>query len=108
VEAYDPVHQVQEAAVILIHILIEKGDLYEAERYSQVTYGNLRDKKNGIDEESEGVAEGAYNLTDLIYQQNGDLIKAEELARESLRIASLLNDNNHHTVGRSCNLLANT
>jgi hypothetical protein len=45
VEAYDPVHpQVQEAAGILIHILIAKGDLFDAERYAQVTYGNLRDK----------------------------------------------------------------
>jgi hypothetical protein len=50
VEAYDPVHpQVQEAAGVLIEVLIAKGDYYDAERYAQVTYGNLRDKKNGID-----------------------------------------------------------
>jgi tetratricopeptide (TPR) repeat protein len=107
VEAYDPVHpQVQEAAGILIDILILKGDLYDAERYAQVTYGNLRDKKNGINQESETVAGGAYNLANVIYQQEGDLIKAEELARESLRIRSLINDSNYHSVGRSCNLLA--
>jgi hypothetical protein len=107
VEAYDPVHpQVQEAAGILIHILIEKGDLYDAERYAQVTYGNLRDKKNGIDQESEAVAEGAFNLANVIFRQNGDLIKAEELARESLRIRILLYGINHHSVGLSCELLA--
>jgi hypothetical protein len=44
----------------------------------------LRDKKNGIDQESEAVADGAYNLADVIFRQDGDLIKAEELARESL------------------------
>jgi flagellar hook assembly protein FlgD len=81
VEAYDPV---QKAAGVLIEVLITKGDLFETERYDQVTYGNLRDKKNGIDQESEVVAEGAYNLVSVIYQQKGDLIKAEELARESL------------------------
>jgi tetratricopeptide (TPR) repeat protein len=107
VEAYDPVHpQVQEAAGILIHILIVKGDLFDAERYAQVTYGNLRDKKNGMDQESEVVARGAYNLADVIFRQNGDLIIAEELARESLRIRSLINDSNYHSVGCSCNLLA--
>jgi tetratricopeptide (TPR) repeat protein len=106
VEAYDPVHpQVQKAAGILIDILISKGDLFDAERYAQVTYGNLRDKKNGMDQESAAVAEGAYNLANVIYQQDGDLIKAEELARESLRIGSLIND--HHSVGRTCGLLAN-
>jgi tetratricopeptide (TPR) repeat protein len=108
VEAYDPVHpQVQEAAGILIHILISKGDLYDAERYAQVTYGNLRDKKNGINQESEAVAKGAYNLADVIFKQGGDLIKAEELARESLRIRSLIDDSNHQRVGFSCSLLAN-
>jgi tetratricopeptide (TPR) repeat protein len=108
VEAYDPAHpQVQEAAGLLINILIRKGDLFDAERYAQVIYGNLRDKKNGIDQESKAVATGAYNLADVIYQQDGDLIKAEELARESLRIFSLINGSNHHRVGRACSLLAN-
>jgi hypothetical protein len=108
VEAYDPVHpQVQEAAGVLIEILISKGDLFDAERYAQVTYGNLRDKKNGIDQESEAVATGAYNLADVIYKQKEDLMKAEELARESLRIASIIDNSNHYSIGRSCSLLAN-
>jgi hypothetical protein len=108
VEAYDCVHpQVQEAAGILINILIEKGDLFDAERYAQVTYSNLRDKKNGIDQESEEVAKGAYNLSIVIHRQNGDLKKAEELARESLRIGTLIYGGNHTNVGLSCDLLAN-
>jgi tetratricopeptide (TPR) repeat protein len=98
---------VQEAAGILIKILISKGDLFDAERYAQVTYGNFQNKKNGIDQESEAVAEGAYNLANIIYQQNGDLIKAEELARESLRITSLINYSYHHRFGKICSLLAN-
>jgi hypothetical protein len=107
VEAYNPVHpQVQEAAGVLINILILKGYLFDAERYAQVTNGNLRDKKNGIDQESEAVATGAFNLADVIYRQEGDLIKAEEVARGSLRITSLINDSNQQDVGRTCNLLA--
>jgi hypothetical protein len=85
-----------------MNILIKKSDLYDAERYAQVTYSTLRDKKNGIDQESEAVAEGAYNLADVIYKQKGDLIKAEELIRESLCIGSLIYDSNHQRVGRSC------
>jgi hypothetical protein len=99
------VPQVQEAAGILINNLILKGNLFDAELYAQVTYGNLRDK-NGIDQESEVVAEGAHCLADVIYRQDGNLIKAEELARESLRIVSLIYDINRHRVGRACCLLA--
>jgi hypothetical protein len=109
VEAYDCVHpQVQEAAGVLIEILISKGDLYDAERYAQVTYGNLRDKKNDIDQEGEDMAKGAYNLANVIHEQNGDLIKAEELARESLRIRTLVYGNNHNNdyFSVSCDLLA--
>jgi hypothetical protein len=108
VEAYDPVHpQVQEAAGMLIHILISKGDLYDAERYAQVTYGNLRDKKNGMDQEGEEMASGAFNLANVIFKQEGDLMKAEMLARESLRIRTLIYGRDHNLVEMSCNLLAN-
>lgn len=43
----------------------------------------------------------------MIFQQNGDLVKAEELARECLRITYLRNDSNHHSVGSNSNFLAN-
>jgi hypothetical protein len=43
----------------------------------------------------------------VIYKQKGDLMKAEELARESLRITSLINDSNKYRVGWACNLLTN-
>jgi tetratricopeptide (TPR) repeat protein len=106
-EAYDPVHsQVQEAAGILIRILIRKGDLFDAQRYAQQTYENLKDKKNGINQKSAELATGAYNLADVIYQQKGDLIKAEELGRESIRIGTLIFDDSHHSVGQSYYLLA--
>jgi hypothetical protein len=90
----------------LINILISKSDLFDAERYAQVTYGNLRDKKNGTDQESEAVAEGAYDLADVIYWRKGDWKKAEELARKSIRSVSLIDDSNHHRVGSTCGLLA--
>jgi hypothetical protein len=107
VEAYDPVHpQVQEAAGVLINVLIKKGDIFDAERYAQVTYSNLRDKKNGMDQEGEEMATGAYNLANAINQQEGDLIKAEELAKECLRIRSLIYGSSHFDVALSCNLLA--
>jgi hypothetical protein len=106
VEAYDCVHpQVQEAAGVLINILVRKGDLFDAERYAQVTYGILRDKKNGIDQESEIVAMGAYNLAHVIYWQNGDLIKAEALARESLRIRTLICGSNQTCGGLLAGIL---
>jgi hypothetical protein len=107
VEAYDPVHpQVQEAAGLLINILIVIGNLFDAERYAQVTYGNLRDKKNGMDQESEAVAMGAFNLACVTYRQNVDLIKAEELARESLRIRSLIYDSDDSKMALCYNLIA--
>jgi hypothetical protein len=90
----------------LIEILILKGDLYDAVRYAQVTYGNLRDKKNGIDQEIEEVAIGAFYLANVIYKQEGDLIKAEELAIESLRIRTLVYGNNHIDIDMCCDLLA--
>jgi hypothetical protein len=101
VQAYDPAHlQVQEAAGILIAILTVIGDFFNAQRYAQVTYSNLRDKKNGIDQESEAVAKGAYNLSNVTFQQDdGDLVKAEELARESTRIRTLIFHSLHSNIG---------
>jgi tetratricopeptide (TPR) repeat protein len=106
--AYNPVHlQVQEAAGLLITILIQGGDLAKAEGYALQTYENLRDKRNGIDQEGEAVARGSYNLADLIRRQNGDLIKAENLAREALRIRTRMHGSTYNSIGASCDLLAN-
>jgi hypothetical protein len=45
---YNPVHpDVQKAAGALIECLIHKGDLYDAERYSQMTFDSLKDPANG-------------------------------------------------------------
>jgi hypothetical protein len=107
VEAYDCVHpQVQEAASVLINILIVNEDFYNAESFGRVTYDNLRDKKNGIDQEGDAVATGAYNLALVILRQDGDLIKAEELARECHRIRSLMEGGKYHGIGISSLLLA--
>jgi hypothetical protein len=104
---YNPVHpEVQKAAGVLIHILLAKGSLYDASRFAQMTYENLKDRRNGMDQEGEEVGFGTYNLADVIYRQNGDLIKAEELARESLRIRLKLYGSNHPKVGASCLLVA--
>jgi tetratricopeptide (TPR) repeat protein len=107
VEAYDCVHpQVQEAAGVLIHGLIAKGDYYDAERYAQVTYSNLRDKKNGIDQDDDEIATSAYNLAYVLYCQKVNLAKAEEYAREALNIRTKIHGSNDNCVGRSCDLLA--
>jgi tetratricopeptide (TPR) repeat protein len=106
VDAYDPVHpQVQEAASWLIDSLSQQGDFSNAERFAEQTYANLRDIKNGMDQEGKQLAEGAYDLSDVIFQQDdGDLIKAEGLARESLRIRTQLHCS--PGLGLSCLLLA--
>jgi tetratricopeptide (TPR) repeat protein len=105
--AYNPVHpKVQEAAGALIQCLTHKGDLYNAERFSEATLDSLKDPANGLDQESEEVAMGYHNLADVISAQKGDLVKAEMLARESLRIRTLIYGNDHVNVGHSCDLLA--
>jgi hypothetical protein len=106
VDAYDPVHpQVQEAAGLLIECLIKKRDLLNAERFAEQTYANLRDIKNGMDQEGEQVAVGAHNWADVIFQQDdGDLIKAEGLAREAIRIINKLHDV-HMSRASACYLL---
>jgi tetratricopeptide (TPR) repeat protein len=107
VVAYDCVHpEVQKAAGKLINSLTEKGDLFNAERFAQVTYSNLKDPKNGMDQESESMAEGSYNLASVIHRQGGDLIKAEKLAREALRIRNQLCGSSHMYTGLSCILVA--
>jgi tetratricopeptide (TPR) repeat protein len=108
VEAYDPAHpEVQGAANTLIYALSLQGDLENAQRFSEQTYLNLRDHKNGINQESDEVAVGAYNLSSIIFQQqDGDLMFAENKARESLRIICQLHDADDAKVGRHCLLLA--
>jgi hypothetical protein len=61
--AYNPVHpQVQEAAGVLIECLVHKGDVYNTERFAQVTLDSLKHPANGVDQESEVLAVGYYNL----------------------------------------------
>jgi hypothetical protein len=105
--AYNPVHpKVQEVAGALIQCLIGKDDLYDAERFAEATLDSLKDPANGLDQKSEAVANGYYDLANVIDKQEGDLVKAEILARESLRIRTRVYGNDHVKVGASCNLLA--
>jgi hypothetical protein len=84
--AYNPVHlEVQEAAGILIDILIINGDIYNAERFSQQTYENLHAPANGINQISEEVAQSAYQLA-MVTNLNKDFEKAEKLVKEALDI----------------------
>jgi tetratricopeptide (TPR) repeat protein len=107
VEAFGCVHpKVQVAAGSLISCLINSGNLVDAERYALQTYGNLRDKKNGLDQESEELAHGSHNLANVMLKQDGDLPRAEELAREALRIRDKVHSSSHGIVGESCLFLA--
>jgi tetratricopeptide (TPR) repeat protein len=104
---YNPVHpKVQEAAGTLIECLQDNGDLYNAGRFAEATLDSLKDPANGLDQESEEVANGYHNLASVINKQEGDLAKAEMLVRESLRIRTRVYGNDHVHVGLSCSLLA--
>jgi tetratricopeptide (TPR) repeat protein len=104
--AYNPVHpKVQNAASALIDCLTDKGDLCKAELYAQMTLDSLRDPQNRLDQQSEAVAKGYHGLANVIFEQRGDMEKAEMLARESLRIRVLIN-NNDGFLGNSINLLS--
>jgi tetratricopeptide (TPR) repeat protein len=106
--AYNPVHpKVQEAAGLLIECLVYKDDLHNAaERFAEATLDSLNDPGNGLDQESEEVAKGYYNLTNVISEQEGDLVKAEMLLRESLRIRTRIFGYDHVNVGLTYGLLA--
>lgn len=77
----------------------------KAERFARITYSNLRDSKNGMDQESEGVAMGTFILAEVIFHQREDFIEAEKLAREALRIRTLIWGRDHSNVGIVGNLL---
>jgi hypothetical protein len=80
--AYNPVHpKVQNAAGTLIECLTRKGDLCKAELFAQMTFDSLKDPQNGLDQQSEAVARGYYDITKVITDQRGDMVKAEMLAR---------------------------
>jgi tetratricopeptide (TPR) repeat protein len=104
---YNPVHpEVQEAASTLIECLIFRGDFDHAETFAEMTLDSLKDPANGLDQQSEAVAKGYYNLANVINQQSGDREKAEVLIRESLRIRTRLYCDDHFCVGMSADLLA--
>jgi tetratricopeptide (TPR) repeat protein len=104
---YNPVHpKVQHAASWLIECLICKGDFEHAETFAQLTLESLKDPGNGLDQQSEAVAKGIYDLGNAIFQQKGDLVKAEKLLRESLRMRTRLYGGDHADVGVSSSLLA--
>jgi hypothetical protein len=104
--AYNPLHpKVQNAASTLIECLTLKGNLGNAELFAQMTLDSLKNPKNGLDQHSEAVARGYYDLAHVNTEQRGDLVKAEKLIRESLRIRVLI-DGNNVLSGNSITLLA--
>jgi hypothetical protein len=98
---------VQRATSTLIECLKFKGDFDHAETFAQMTLDSLKDPGNGLDQQSEAVANGYHDLGDVISRQKGDYVKAEMLTRESLRIRSHLYDAYDQLVAMSIGLLAN-
>jgi hypothetical protein len=96
------------AASTLIQYLTQKGDLYNAGRYAQATLDGLKDSANGVDQESEAVANGYFQLAYAIFlEENGELVRAEMLVRESLRIRTQLSTNTSELyLAESTSLLA--
>jgi tetratricopeptide (TPR) repeat protein len=104
---YNSVHpEVQRAASTLIECLTFKGDFYDAERFAQTTLDSLKDSANGLDQQSEAVARGYYDLGNVINKQKRDFLKAGMLVRESLRIRTSLYGAHHIQVSISASLLA--
>jgi hypothetical protein len=110
--AYNPVHpEVQQAAGMLIECLNHQGDIYGAKHLAQLTLDNLTDPTNGMNQQSEEVATGYANLskvtaTGIQLGIGGDLVKAEALARESIRIRTQIFDCNDRHIGESVGILA--
>lgn len=103
---YNPVHpDVMSAAHTLIACLTHKGDLDDAVLFAQFTLDNLRDSANGLNQLSEAVAAGYYDLANVIFvQKKGNYVNAEKLIRESLRIRA--HNNNLRSGHVSVDLLA--
>jgi hypothetical protein len=87
---YDPIHPVVlKIASLLISVLINLGEFFDAERYARFLYDCLT---RPIDPESEEVADAADTLATVIYNminKNGtvhDILEAETLSRKSIRI----------------------
>lgn len=98
----------QEAASILIECLIHTGDFSKAELYAQLTFDSLKDPANKVNQQSEAMVKGYHNLGEAISSnEDGDLVKAEKLAREAVSIRTRLYVNDHAYVGESTLLLAN-
>jgi tetratricopeptide (TPR) repeat protein len=99
---YDPAHSELQTAAGLIH----KGDHDDAETFAQLTLESLKDPANKLDQESEAVAKGYFDLGNVINQLKTDFVKAEMLVRESLRIRTRLFHSNHIYIGINADLLA--
>jgi hypothetical protein len=80
-------------------VSLNTGNFDHAEIFAQMTLDSLKDLGNGLDQQSEAVAKGYYDLGNVINQQKGDYVKAGKLVRESLRIRSRLYDAYHMNVG---------
>lgn len=107
--AYNPVHpKVQSTAATLIELLILKGDFSKAEIFAQMTLDSLRGPMNVVNQESEEVARGFFDLANALQgdSKNEDLIRAETLVRESLRFRVLIFVNDHICTAHSISLLA--
>jgi tetratricopeptide (TPR) repeat protein len=105
--AYNPVHpDVQKAASSLIICLLCEGFTEKAETFAEFTLASLKDPKNGLDQQSEELAQGYIDLAYAIHERKGDLVKAERLLREACRIVSQIYGNFHINTTNPSDILA--
>eukprot|EP00596_Hydrurales_sp_CCMP1899_P002503 CAMPEP_0119044552 /NCGR_PEP_ID=MMETSP1177-20130426/32268_1 /TAXON_ID=2985 /ORGANISM="Ochromonas sp, Strain CCMP1899" /LENGTH=262 /DNA_ID=CAMNT_0007014789 /DNA_START=388 /DNA_END=1176 /DNA_ORIENTATION=- len=84
---HGPVHPlVQKAGGVLIECLIHNGDHYDAVRLAEMNLSELKNPANGMNQESDDVALGHYDLANVIWLSKGDVAKAEIIARETVRL----------------------
>jgi hypothetical protein len=104
--AYNLVHpKVQSTASMIIEYLTLKGDFCNAELFAQMTLDSLKERENGLDLQSEAVAKEYFDLVNAIFMQSGDLVKAEKLVRETLRIRVLIHSSDRF-LGSPISLLS--
>jgi hypothetical protein len=87
------------------------GDFDKAELYAEITYDNLRDEKNGTDQEVIEMAICAYILADVLHkkakkEKKGTTWRAGDLVREAIYIRIHIDGDDHIEMAFNFDLLA--
>jgi hypothetical protein len=89
----------------MIECLVHKGKFEKAELFAEVMLGSLKVPANAVNQLSEELVNGYFDLANVICMLKGDLVKAEKLVRESLHIRSGLFAKDLPNIGISSDIL---